>query len=96
MKCMEVKEFVDLGLLQEINRLLLHPMGLALSVMVEEDGSAAFHKIIDVRDNPEGTIFGDKVIDVKKVQKVNEMLEAKKDDRIQRFGWHIQPLGEDE
>ena len=43
----------DSGLLFEINRLLLHPLGLALEVELE----SASIKIQDLREDPEGMLF---------------------------------------
>lgn len=49
----------DTGLLFEINRTLLHPLGLALEVTVEDDGSSRLSGIQDFRDDPEGLYFLD-------------------------------------
>lgn len=56
---MSVKEFRDLGLLMEINRLFLHPRGLALEIAVEENGDMGFGEVWDYRDDPEGLAFSD-------------------------------------
>jgi len=54
-----IKEFRDAGYLQEVNRRFLHPLGLALEVIVdEEDGSEKLGGIWDSRDDPEGFVFG--------------------------------------
>lgn len=55
---MNLSEFRDLGLLQEVNRLFFHPLGLALSVTVAEDGSVCgLAGILDGRDDPEGIYY---------------------------------------
>lgn len=90
-----VAEFRRLGLLQEINRQFLHPMGLALSVVLEEDGSESFGELWDYRSDPEGLIFGSEAISKEKADWVEQMLKAKEDVRKSRFGWHIQPVKED-
>jgi hypothetical protein len=36
---MDVREFREAGFLQEVSRRVLHPVGLALEVAVEEDGT---------------------------------------------------------
>lgn len=87
---MPVKEFRELGLLQELNRRFLHPMGLALEVIVEDDGSERFGGVWDYRDDPEGMIYGIVMIDQDKVKNVTEMFESKKEHRMKRFGYHIQ------
>jgi hypothetical protein len=49
------------GLLMEINRVVLHPRGLALSVDCPSVNEPAtrFGPLLDARDDPEGFIFGD-------------------------------------
>jgi len=56
-KYMDVREFVASGLLFEVNRTVLHPLGLALEVKVEDDGSMEFGGIWDCRDDSEGILF---------------------------------------
>ena len=56
-KRIDAKEFQKLGYLQEVNRLLLHRLGLALEVVTEEDGSVRFGGVWDLRDDPEGMAF---------------------------------------
>lgn len=56
-KRMDPAEFRELGFLQEVNRQFLHPLGLALEVVVEEDGSVAMGGIWDFRDDPEGIVL---------------------------------------
>lgn len=57
MKCLSVKEFRELGFLQELNRLFLHPRGLALSTLQDMDGNELFAGIWDCREAPEGIAF---------------------------------------
>jgi hypothetical protein len=49
-KYIDIQEFCNLGYLQEVNRQLLHPLGLALEVTVWDVASvqAAIQKIFDV------------------------------------------------
>lgn len=53
------KDFLDSGLLFEINRTLLHPLGLALGVQVDDETDEAY--AIDIRrsDDVEGIIFSE-------------------------------------
>lgn len=51
-----LREFVDSGLLQEVNRQFFHPLGLALYVRNGGSGPA-LGGIWDGRDDPEGFIF---------------------------------------
>lgn len=56
---MSVEEFRRLGYLQEVNRVVLHPCGLALEVVVSEDGTERFGGVWDYRDDPEGIVYGE-------------------------------------
>ncbi len=58
LKKISIKEFRELGLLHELNREYLHPLGLALEVVVEDDGSERLGGIWDCRDDPEGVLYG--------------------------------------
>lgn len=91
MSNMSIVEFRKSGLLQEINRQFLHPMGLALSVFVDKD-KEVFGPILDFRDDPEGLSFQKKLLSKSKANKVKKMFNKKKSVRIKKLGWHIQPL----
>lgn len=58
-KRMSAKEFREQGFLRELNRNFLHPLGLALEVVVEEDGREFFDGVWDCRDDPEGIVFAE-------------------------------------
>lgn len=94
---MDIAEFRRLGLVQEINRLFLHPRGLALEVIVdEEDSTERLGGIWDYRDDPEGMAFGDDMISRRKARTVSVMLMAKMPAREKLFGvcGGIQPVPE--
>jgi len=58
-KRMPIKEFRELGYLQEINRRFLHPLGLAIEICVDDDsGEETVGCIWDYRDDPDGISFG--------------------------------------
>jgi len=63
-------EFRSEGFLQEVNRCFLHPLGLALEVVVNEDGSEVIGGVWDYRADPEGMIFGVGQIDPAKIARV--------------------------
>ncbi|MBW2632388.1 MAG: hypothetical protein JRC90_11665 [Deltaproteobacteria bacterium] len=95
-KKMTAKEFMELGLLQEVNRRFLHPMGLALEVVIDDaDDSCVFGGVWDYRDDEEGMVFGEKIstsdVFKEKAERVNDMFEGKRDYRENNLGWHIQP-----
>jgi hypothetical protein len=59
-KRMTPKEFRELGYLQELNRQFLHPLGLALEMVIDTDtGAEAFGQVWDYRDDPEGIVFAE-------------------------------------
>jgi hypothetical protein len=57
-KRIDIAEFRALGYLQELNRRFLHPLGLAMEVVVEDDGTERLGGVWDYRDDPEGIRFG--------------------------------------
>ena len=97
-KKMPVMEFVELGVLQELNRKFLHPLGLALAVQVDkENGTATLDGIWDAREDPEGWIFVDDVLSTpdaaKKADNVARMVEKHYGARCKLFRLgNIQPV----
>lgn len=87
---MDIAEFRALGYLQELNRLFLHPLGLALEVVGSFDGTETLGGIWDSRDDPEGIVFSD-APDVEKVVFVRDQLEARSAARFAGLGFVIQP-----
>lgn len=71
-KRMDIREFRSEGFLQEANRLFFHPLGLALEVNVEDDGTETLGGVWDYRDDPEGVAFGSDMIDPEKIRKVED------------------------
>jgi hypothetical protein len=90
-KHMSVKEFREAGYLQEANRLFFHPLGIALSVEIHEDGSESFGPIWDDRDDPEGTRYGPGMIDRAKAERVRTERVAKSSWRLGLLGYLVQP-----
>jgi hypothetical protein len=95
-KYMDLKEFVEDGYLQEANRLFFHPLGLALSVSVDDDtGETTLHEIWDYREDPEGMMFGGPDhygLDSDKSKIVSDERARHVDARLKLFGQMIQPL----
>lgn len=89
-KYIPIDEFCALGLLQEINRLLLHPLGLALEVTVEDDGTERISGVADYRDDPEGCAFGE--VSRHKAERVALLLDARSEAREAALGYVVQPL----
>ena len=92
MKHMTIEEFVESGLLQEANRQFFHPLGVALEVTIEKDGTHRLSGIWDKRADPEGMIFAEGVLDPEKVRRVVQMQETRAPARRKLLGSVIQPL----
>lgn len=90
-KKMTVKEFRQLGYLQELNRRFLHPLGLALEVNVSESHETFSEGIWDYRDDPEGLIFGPGIIDPEKAKRIYHEQAEKASVRTEKLGYAIQP-----
>lgn len=93
-KKMSVKEFRELGYLQELNRRFLHPLGLAIEVNRDFDGNEHFGGVWDYRDDPEGMIFGPGMINPEHAKRIEDEYLAKRGVRRDRFGSDIQPVEE--
>lgn len=94
MKEMDLNEFREAGYLREVNRLFFHPLGLALSVSVNDDTGKVTNlaSIWDIRDtDPEGFIFGgfseEEVAQGKAILSAPQLYT-----RAERLGFTIEPL----
>lgn len=88
---MSVSEFRELGYLQELNRQFLHPLGLALSVRIEDDGTETLDGIWDSRHDPEGIRYAEfDAGDVKKAQYVMQEQKERAKIRQKILGYVIQ------
>jgi hypothetical protein len=81
-------ELREMGVLQEINRLILHPLGLALEVT--EDQSRL--RIWDCRSDLAGVMFDKDTLDPEKAANVANLLEERGGYRIAELDFVIQPL----
>lgn len=95
-KYLSAEEIQTSGLLQEINRLLLHPLGLSL-VIVRNDatGEKFIRGICDNRNDPDGFVFPPEIVHhhdfIRKAQNVQRMVMP---ERQERLGYVVQPLPE--
>jgi len=86
-------EFRDVGYLQEINRLFLHPLGLAMEIYIDDEtGEGGFVGIWDCRHDPEGITFAPDMISIEKAQNVKNASRKFQDARRTFLGHEIQPL----
>ncbi len=95
-KRMSIKEFRELGFIQEINRRLLHPCGLALEVIIDtETGETTLGGVWDYRDDPEGMYYSENdMLSRAKAQSVVDLFNSKLGHRREVFGHIIQPVPE--
>lgn len=86
-KRIDIKEFREQGFLQEANRLFFHPLGLALEIVQEDDGSECLGGVWDYRNDPEGMLFGNKSMNKpefkEKAQRVEELRKSKLNARFE-------------
>lgn len=100
MSYMTLGEFMDSGLLHEINRLLLHPLGLALAVAFDPALPGALETerwqvgIMDERSDPEGWRFAEGTLSPEKAEAVLDTLLARRDARRGLLGYICQPAGD--
>lgn len=92
MKYLDINEFREFGYLHEVNRQFLHPLGLALVVTISDCGTEKVLGVLDNREDPEGIIFDQDLLDTEKVKRV--LGEKVKRGRIrqEKLGFIVQPL----
>lgn len=91
-KYMDIKEFVVEGYLQEVNRQFFHPLGLALVIYEDDDGTAKLKGVWDCRDEVAGVCFGDGVLDSGKAKNIDMAKQERVQDREKELGYWIQPV----
>lgn len=97
-KTIDIKEFREKGYLQELNRRFLHPLGMALSVLVNNDGES-LAEIWDYREDDEGVYLdiagGTKEKKEKYKQKkefVDNEITNRRKKRTKELGYFIEPI----
>jgi len=94
-KRMDIKEFREAGFLQEVNRQFFHPLGLALEVVINDDGTESLGGIWDYRDDPEGMLYGEQSLNAKKAEYVSNLRKSKESTRRKLIGDVVQPIPSD-
>ena len=84
----------ETGLLFEINRQVLHPFGLALAVIPEEEaGNLGTFQLLDARNDKEGFLYDPEVY-IEGLQKTNAFLQdfglKKLEERMEELGYIMQ------
>jgi hypothetical protein len=91
-KRIDLKEFWELGFIQEINRRFLHPCGLALEIIMDtETREVSLGGVWDYRDDSEGMYFSEDVMSKEKYDTVEKLLHSKEDARRTLLGYVTQP-----
>ena len=93
-KWLDPQLLIELGILQEINRRVLHPRGLALAVAVDNmtkkiTGMAG---IQDHRKADGGLIFDQKLLSTTKKKRFDDLLAKQSARREEQLGYIIQPM----
>jgi hypothetical protein len=97
---MDLAEFRNLGYLQEVNRLFLHRLGLAMYVTFDDEGVPLSAGVLDDREDPEGWVFKwDSYPDgeaggIARARFVRAELEKRREAREALFGASVQPFGD--
>lgn len=91
---MDVKELVNKGYLQEVNRRFFHPLGLALAVEVDEVGDYKIIGVQDYRIDPEGVVFENlnNPQSIKKFETIEAEFKKFLEIRNRLYGFGIQPM----
>lgn len=94
-----IKEFREKGYLQELNRRFLHPLGLALEVIVNDEGIEKLGGVWDYREEQEGIYYDISNSNLERKNKFNEKrffidteLESRCENRKKVLGFDIEPL----
>lgn len=98
-KKMNIKEFREKGYLQELNRQFLHPLGLALEILIEEDGREKLGDIWDYREDEEGIYYAMETLSIDRQEEfinkalyVKEQWDIRESKRLKALGFMVEPL----
>lgn len=87
----------ETGLMFEINRTILHPLGMALELSVDDEGDEYLSGIWDYRDDPEGLAYAEEAF-LSGLSKYMEFMhdfgEHKLSERMENMGYVIQQLAD--
>ena len=74
-KYIDIKEFREKGYLQELNRTFLHPLGLALEIIMDDDGTEKLSVILDYREDDAGIYYDIKNSESERKQRFKDNAE---------------------
>lgn len=92
-KRIDIAEFRREGYLQEVNRRFLHPLGLALEVVVNDDGTETLGGVWDYRDDAEGIYYAGEYGDnlAEKAECIDRLWSEREAVRLEALGYVVQP-----
>ncbi len=95
-KNMDIKEFRTTGFLQELNRRFLHPIGMTLTVEIDDVGNESLGDIL-YTDNMSGIIYGSDDIQMKynRMQNVRNVERLMHKERLKTLGYVVEPIAYD-
>lgn len=94
-KRIDIKEFRESGLLAELNRTFLHPLGLALEVVIDDETSKEkLGGIWDYRDDPEGILYGEETLPIlrDRCKNAQKIIKEKHEQRMKILGYVFQDV----
>lgn len=92
-KRMDIKEFQEMGLLAELNRVFLHPLGLALEVVIDDEtNKTKLGGIWDYRDDPEGMLYSKEHFPTEKCKNAQKFIAEKHKQRQEVLGYIYQDI----
>jgi hypothetical protein len=91
-KKMDIKEFREMGLLAEVNRTFFHPLGLALEIVIKEDGTEKLGGIWDYRNDPEGILYAKAAFPTDKIKAAQKFIKEKHEQRLKTLGFLFQDV----
>lgn len=93
-KLVPVSELLSSGIIQEVNRLFFHPLGLSL-VCRKEEGTTVLAGVRDLRDIPWGAYFKDLNTEEarRKAAELSRIVRQRGEVRLKTFGFSTQPIG---
>jgi hypothetical protein len=97
-KRIDIKEFREKGYLQELNRRFLHPLGLALEIVSDNDVET-IGGIWDYREDKEGILYEIAGSDQERIERfkrneqfIDSELESRSIERSKALGFVIEPI----
>lgn len=93
-KRIDIKEFREQGYLQELNRQFLHPLGMALEIIIDDDGNEKLGGVWDYRDDPEGMLYAEEIVKLDRfkenIDRIAQEYLVKAQYRKDKYGYTIQ------